>query len=62
MHCSRYIYVNLNKKGFCSLELKIKSYGASKAYMNLNYNSYMRDIGYADTKVVNWLKNIPIKT
>jgi len=40
----------------------MKSYGASKAYMNLNYNSYMRDIRYADTKIVNWLKNIAIET
>jgi len=40
----------------------MKSYGASKAYMNLNYNSYMRDIRYADIKIVNWLKNIPIET
>ncbi|KAG6775979.1 hypothetical protein POTOM_019481 [Populus tomentosa] len=60
-HCSRHIYANLNKKGFCNLELKMKSYGVSKTYMNLNYNSYMRYIGYANTKVVNWLKNIPIE-
>lgn len=39
----------------------MKSYGVSKTCMNLNYNSYMRYIGYVNTKVVNWLKNIPIE-
>jgi hypothetical protein len=61
MHCSRHIYANYKKKGFHGLVLKIDFWDALKACMYLNYNTYMRDIGDINTRVVNWLKNILTK-
>jgi hypothetical protein len=62
LHCLRHIHAILKKKDFHGLELKMDFWGASKAYTNLNYNTYMRDIRDVDTGVVNGLKNIPTET
>jgi len=58
----RHIYSNLKKKGFYGLKLNTGFWDTSKAYMNLNYNIYTRDIGDMDIEAVKWLKNIFTKT
>jgi hypothetical protein len=48
----------LKNKGFHGLEIKIGFLRAKKAYTNLQYNSYLKDINDVDKATLGWLNNI----
>lgn len=59
---ARHIYINLKNKGFRGLEMKIRFFGTMKAYTNLQFKTYLKDIGDANKITLGWLNNINVET
>lgn len=51
----------MNKFFFRGLKLKIRLQGASKSYITLDFENYMKDIREMDACVFYWLNNIPFE-
>jgi len=60
-HCVRHIHANLKNKEFHGLEMKIGFWETIKAYTNIQYKSYLKDIGDVDKAALYWLSNINVQ-